>query len=136
MGIGVGRGVVRERSRRRYLKERTMDEILELASKLGKAIAASERFQALRRAEEAIEKDEKAQQLTEALHKQSEKIRNLETKMEPVFPDDKRELARIQEEIAGHQPLKAFARAQADYAEMMARVNGAIRAELDREDGR
>jgi len=108
-----------------------MDDILDLASQLGKAIAASPQFQALRRAGEAVEKDAKARELTEALRKQSEKIRTLEAKMEPVFPEDKRELARIQEEIASCPSLKDFARAQADYAEMMSKVNGRIGAELE-----
>jgi len=107
-----------------------MDEILELARQLGAKIATHERFKEFKEAQKAVEEDEEAQRLTEQLKVQSEKIQQLERDLQPVEPEDKRELKRIQDAIASNAVLKRFARAQADYAELMARVNEAIQSAL------
>ena len=107
-----------------------MDDVLNAATKLGGALAGSDRFAALKAAEQAVEADETAQQLTTDLHAQSRKIADLEANLKPVEVADKREMQRIQQAVASNDALKQFAAAQADWAELMTKVNEAIQAEL------
>jgi len=108
-----------------------MEHVLQLAEELGKAIAAHDRYRALREAEKAIDSDERAKELTEQLREQSEKIAKLEQEMKPIEPEDKRKLQQIQMEIASHPTLKEFSKTQADYAELMSKVNQKIQQALD-----
>jgi len=107
-----------------------MEEIVEIAKKLGQAIASNQRFKNLKEAEKAVENDDEAQKLTDELDKQSRKIRDLEVEMRPVEPEDKRKLQQLQSDIAANESLRTFAKAQADYAEIMSKVNQAIQEAL------
>jgi len=111
-------------------KDAEMEQVLQLAEQLGAAIAGHERHKALEEAEKAVENDERAKELTEQLRSQGEKIAKLEQEMKPIEPDDKRKLQELQVEIASHQTLKDFSKAQADYAEMMSKVNQKIQEAL------
>ncbi len=51
-----------------------MEEILELASKLGAAIANHNRYKSFRKAEEQLKKDSVAKEASEELEKQSKNI--------------------------------------------------------------
>ena len=103
-----------------------MEKILELAEKLGQEIRGHERYRLLREAENKVLADPEAKQIQDDLEKQLQKIRKLEDEMKPIEVADKRELSRLQELIAGHPRLKGLLKAQADYFEMMDRVNNAI----------
>jgi len=107
-----------------------MKDIIETAEKLGKQIAASERFNAVEAAREQIEGDEALQADMKALNEVSDRIAQLEKEVKPVEPDDKRRLRELQEKVTGHPKLQALARAEADFAELMNRVNRTIHAQL------
>jgi len=103
-----------------------MEKVLNLAEKLGEAIAMSDRFKALRTTEENVAKDEAATKAQEDLEKQLTKIGELEGSGKPVEVADKRELDRLQEKIRSYPSLQALVKAQADYFEMMNKVNETI----------
>ncbi len=108
-----------------------MEKIVELARQLGKEIAAHARNEGFIRARDKVAEDEAAKQLVNALTEQIRKIAELEHDMKPVEVEDKRELDRLQQEAAQNPALQEFMKAQADYVEMMQRVNDSIRSELE-----
>ena len=107
-----------------------MDDILRLASDLGEHISTHERFQKLRGAEAAVQADEVAGDLIKSADAQRRKIAELEAKQQPVEPEDKHELARLEEAIRENENLQGLLRAQADFMELMGKVNRAIREKL------
>ncbi|MFH1732099.1 MAG: YlbF family regulator [Planctomycetota bacterium] len=107
-----------------------MKDIIETAEKLGKQITASDRFKAVEAARNEIEGDDALQADMKALNEVSDRIAQLEKQVKPVEPDDKRRLRELQEKVTGHPKLQKLARAEADFAELMNRVNSAIHAEL------
>ena len=107
-----------------------MDQLLNLASKLGKLIAEHERFRKLRAAENAVNADAQTRSLVEALEAQRRKIADLEAKLQPVEPEDKHELQRLTEVVHANPKLQALAEAQADYFELMNKIDREIRSKL------
>ncbi len=107
-----------------------MEEILELASKLGTAIANNNRYKAFKEAEEELKKDNVAKEISEELEKQSQKIHELEKNLKPVEVEDKRKLQQLKEKVASNQSIQKFLKAQTDYVELMTKVNENIEATL------
>ena len=107
-----------------------MDEVLELAAKLSRAISASTRFAALRKAEAAVVADEEAvkkvRERDELLRKLSEK----EQKGEAIEVEEKRALAEVDEFVKTHPLLSELGKAQADFQEMLNLVNRRIMTAL------
>ena len=103
-----------------------MEKVLELAEKLGREIRSSERYRLLREAEDKVLADPEAKQIEDDLEKQLQKIRALEEEMKPIEVADKRELSRLQELAARSPGLKELLKVQADYFEMMNKVNNTI----------
>ncbi len=103
-----------------------MEKVLELAEKLGREIRSSERYRLLREAEDKVLADPEAKQIEADLEKQLQKIRSLEEEMKPIEVADKRELSRLQELAARSPGLKELLKVQADYFEMMNKVNNTI----------
>jgi len=112
-----------------------MDEVLELASRLGKAIAGSVSFIELRKIEESLTDDDEARQLAVSLAEQTLKIRRLEQETKPVEVADKHLLEELRGKVASHPVLKELARAQADFTDSMNRINRAIDRELQPASG-
>ncbi len=108
-----------------------MDDIIALASQLGDLVARHERRRRLQSAESAVQEDAEARGLLERMEDQRLKIATLEAQTKPVEPQDKRELQHLVEAVHSNSTLQELARARADYAEMMNKVNSAIRAKLD-----
>jgi len=90
-----------------------MDETLEIASKLGAAIANHDRYKMFKEAEEQLKKDSAAKEITEKLEKQSKKIYKLEKNLNPVEVEDKKELQQLKEQAASNQSIQKFLKAQA-----------------------
>ena len=107
-----------------------MEEILEIASKLGAAIANNNRYKMFREAEEQLKKDSVAKEISEKLEKQSKKIYELEKNVKPVEVEDKKELQQLKEQVASNQSIQKFLKAQTDYIEFMKKINERIEAEL------
>lgn len=108
-----------------------MEEILKLALDLGKQIAKQERYIRLREAEDSASVDKETGEALESYERQRRKVAQLEADKKPVEPEDKRELQRLSDAVHSNPVLQNLAQAQADYMELMSRVNQAIRRELD-----
>ena len=107
-----------------------MDEVLELARRLGQAIRQHPRYALLREAEKKVLADAAAVKIQEDLEKQLHRMHDLEASNQPVEVADKRELARLQDLARSNPALQQLLKVQADYFEMMNRVNRTILTEL------
>ena len=107
-----------------------MEEILEIASKLGAAIVSHNRYKMFKEAEGQLMKDDEAIELSEELEKQSRKIHELEKDLKPVEVEDKKKLRQLKEKVASNQSIQKFLKVQTDYIELMTKVNKRIEAEL------
>lgn len=108
-----------------------MDDIIEKADGLGQAIAQSQAYKALISQRKNIETDQELQDRMQRLHTASEEIARKEQEGKPVEPEEKHELRDIQDGIAQDPKMQQLARAEADFAELMNKVNEAIRDRLD-----
>jgi cell fate (sporulation/competence/biofilm development) regulator YlbF (YheA/YmcA/DUF963 family) len=107
-----------------------MDEVLELATKLSNALARSQRFLTLREAEKAVMDDKETVEKVQARDELIAKLAEKERKVEPIEPEEKRELAGLDEFVKTHPGLATLSRAQADFQEMLNLVNQRITAAL------
>jgi len=112
-----------------------MEALLALADKLGRAIAAHERFQALRAAEKEVSENPGANATQQALEQQMNHIAELEISGKPVEVSDKRKLEQLQNDFRSHPALQQLVKAQADYLELMNKINQTIVNQLRPEDG-
>jgi cell fate (sporulation/competence/biofilm development) regulator YlbF (YheA/YmcA/DUF963 family) len=108
-----------------------MDEVLEIAAKLSKAIARSTRFTELRQAEAAVMEDESAVDLLKARDEILKKLAAKEKAGDPIEPEEKRALAAADEAVKTNGPLGNLNRTQADFQEMLFLVNKTITAALE-----
>lgn len=105
-----------------------MQDIIAAATELGKKIAASERTRAFLAAAKAVAADKDAQTILRDFQNQSDKLRELAEAGKPIEPNDKRRLSELESSVASNDKLKAMMRTQADYFELMTRVQQAIDA--------
>jgi cell fate (sporulation/competence/biofilm development) regulator YlbF (YheA/YmcA/DUF963 family) len=102
------------------------DEILSLARQLGEAISRHPRYAKLREADERVRGDKSATDALDAYNKAAEELSRKERSGRPIEVEDKRRLRSLQETVAANETVKAFMVSQADYAEMMRKMNDAI----------
>ena len=107
-----------------------MEEALAAAAELGKQIAQDEAFRRLRAAEDAVQGDAASQKILEEFDRRRRKIEDLERARKPVEPEDKREMIRLSDAVHSAPKLQELVRAQADYMELMNKVNKAIQQAL------
>ncbi|MCX5656020.1 MAG: YlbF family regulator [Planctomycetota bacterium] len=102
------------------------DEILSLARQLGEAISRHPRYAKLREADERVRGDKSATDALDAYNKAAEELSRKERSGRPIEVEDKRRLRSLQETVAANEAVKAFMVSQADYAELMRKMNDAI----------
>ena len=107
-------------------KEKRVDDITQLAQKLGAAIAQSPQAANLRAARKALDAQPDAKRLMEDLHRQSEKIVALERQNKPVEVEDKHKLQEINDKLVANEVFKKYTAAQVEYVDLMRKVNTAI----------
>ena len=103
-----------------------MDEILDLAARLGKRIAEDSRAKQMPEAQTALEKSLADRQLLNDYERQQQKIYELEVSGKPIEPDDKRRLADLHGRVVGSAVIKQVLKAQADFLELMTTVSQRI----------
>jgi cell fate (sporulation/competence/biofilm development) regulator YlbF (YheA/YmcA/DUF963 family) len=103
-----------------------MDDIIADARALGKKIAAHTRTAKFFAAAKAVAEDKSAQEVLKAYQEQANKLREAEALGKPIEPEDKRKLMDCEAKLAGNDKLKEMMKHQADYLEMMHRINSAI----------
>ncbi len=102
------------------------DKIVAEAGKLGKLIADTAASKAFLKARQMVEADEQAIKLIEDYQRQMQKIAQLENSAKPIEPEDKHKLTELQQKVASNETLKCWMKAQADFSELMGKVNKAI----------
>lgn len=111
-----------------------MDDIIHHARELGKRIASHPRTTAFMTTARAVAADADAQTVLKSYQEQVERLRRLEAEGKPIEVDDKHKLADAEARVAGNDKLKAMMKHQADYLEMMNRVNHAIDEAIQSEE--
>ena len=99
-----------------------MDEILELATKLGKRIAQDPRAVAMAEAQKTLDSSSVDRELLADYEHQQHKLHTLEMNGQPIEPDDKRSLAELHEKVVGSENIKLLIKSQANYVELMMQV--------------
>jgi cell fate (sporulation/competence/biofilm development) regulator YlbF (YheA/YmcA/DUF963 family) len=103
-----------------------MDSILELASELGKRIAADPRGQAMIDAGKALEASLPDRKLLEDYDALQRKVAQLEADGKPIEPEDKRGLVAMRDKVASSPVLKTLLKAQVEYVSLMNQVSARI----------
>ncbi|MHC4982848.1 MAG: YlbF family regulator [Planctomycetota bacterium] len=107
-----------------------MSEMIELAERLGKAIADSPQASALRAAREELRKNAELSQLLKDFRAQAQKVAKLEGENKPIEVEDKHKLRDTQEKLAASDIFKKFTAAQVEYIDLMRKVNVALEQQL------
>ena len=106
-----------------------MDDILDLAARLGKRIASDPRGSAMVLARDALDKSASDRQLLADFQAQQQKVHELEVGGKPIEPDDKRKLAELHDGVISSQVIKDLLKAQTDYVDLMSQVSSRIKQE-------
>lgn len=112
-----------------------MDPIIELADKLGKAIAESAPAAKLREARKLLEGQPDVKKLLTDYQAQADKLSQLEQENKPIEVEDKHKLQELQGKLMGNDVFKKLTAAQVDYVDLMRRVNTTLRKHLANTDG-
>lgn len=107
-----------------------MDEILELAERLGKRIAADPRGGQMAKAQAALNNSTEDRQLISDYEAQQRRIGQLELQGKPIEPEDKHRLADLHAKVIASEVIKGLMKAQADFAELMSTVSRRIEQEV------
>jgi len=103
-----------------------MKEIVDLADRLGAAIAAHARRAALRTATDALRGDAEATVLEAEFAEAAGALREKMAAGRPVEPEEKRREDALRRKVASNARIQAYLRAQADFHELMLAVRDAI----------
>ena len=112
-----------------------MDEILDLAARLGKSIGADPRAKRLTEARAALQNSLEDRQLLADYENQQRKMHALEIENKPIEPEDKRKLADLHGKVISSKALKDLLTVEADYLELTTMVSQRIEQEALRSTG-
>jgi len=107
-----------------------MQEIVELAEKLGSLLAKEPAVRAFVQARKSVDDDKQAQQLLKDYEAQARRIGELEASGKPVEPEDKHKLSDLQSQISSNELIKKFLQAQVEYMDVIRKVNERINQHL------
>ena len=107
-----------------------MQNILDLAAQLGKAIAESPQAEKLRAAKQELDRHADLAAMLKDFSAQADKISKLQAENKPVEVDDKHRLSELEDKLVGHEIFKRYMAAQVDYVDLMRKVNGELRRHL------
>lgn len=107
-----------------------MDQLIELAKRLGQQMAAHERTTLLKAAQKEVDGNEEAEQLIKAYQTQAQKMVELEKAKKPIEVADKQKLSELEDGIGMHSALSELTRRQVDFVDMMRKIKQAIDEQL------
>lgn len=108
-----------------------MNDIIDLANRLGRAINDSPQAVTLRAAREEMNTHAEVTQLLKDFQTQADKIAKLEAEKKPIEVEDKHRLQDLQDKLVASETFKKFTAAQVEYVDLMRRVNGALREHIE-----
>jgi len=112
-----------------------VDDIVELADRLGKAIAESEQGRNLRKARDALSQHKDLEQTLRDYQQQMNKIAKLQEVNSPIEVEDKHKLQQLQDKLLASEIFKEFTAAQVEYVDLMRKVNGTLNKHLADTEG-
>ena len=112
-----------------------MAEIMELAERLGKAIAVSPQATALRDMRVELNQQPAVLRLLQEFQSQSDKIAHLEEENKPIEVDDKRKLQDLHSQLIANEVFKKFTAAQMEYVDLLRKVNEMLDGQLASTEG-
>lgn len=112
-----------------------MDETMDLARRLGRAIADSAPSSRVREARGLVRADKDAMDLMAQFQRQAQKVAQLEQDRKPVEVDDKHRLEDLENRLAANDKVKRLTEAEMDYMDLLRRVNETIQRELQDIEG-
>ena len=112
-----------------------MEQLIEMAKRLGRQIADHERTVLLKKAQKEVDQDPQAEKLVMEYQKQAEKIQQLEREQRPIEVEDKRKLKDIESKIAENDHLKEITLRQMNFVEMMRKIKQTIDEQLELDQG-
>lgn len=98
-------------------------KILELADKLGQAMAEAKRTRKYKEMEDAVRNDPDALSILRQHQELTIKLAEKEQNNQPIEVEEKHALSDVQEKLYGNDKLKDLMQAQVDYLEMIQTVN-------------
>ena len=110
-----------------------MDDIIDMAAKLGKAIAESPQATTLAQARKQMDAQPEILQLLQAFRDQSARIAELQKTNQPIEVTDKHKLDDLHGKLVSQEAFKQFTAAQVEFVDLMRKVNAAISDRLQQE---
>ena len=107
-----------------------MNEILEMADKLGKAMAASPQAKALQDARKLLDAQPELLATLKQVREHSDKLARLEQEKKPIEVEDKHRMDELQDKLLASDVFKKFTAAQVEYVDLMRQVNDILRRQL------
>ena len=107
-----------------------MDQIVEIADRLGKALAGSPQAAALRAARDDLDTQPELKQALIDYQDHSGKVARLQEENKPIEVEDKRKRQDLEDKLLASDVFKRFTAAQVDYVDLMRKVNGALQKHL------
>lgn len=107
-----------------------MQDIIQLAERLGKAISESPEAVALREIRDQLASRPDLTGLMTEYQQQAEKIATLEQEAKPVEVADKHKIEALHDKLVAEPFFKKLTEAQMAYVDQMRRVNDALRHHL------
>jgi len=103
-----------------------VEELLEKARKLGKAMTETEQYEKLREAEKQLNEDVEAQALLEGMQQAQDKVQQLQQSGLQPTEDQVEELNEKRSQMDQNPAVSNFMKAQSEFSELVREVNGAI----------
>jgi cell fate (sporulation/competence/biofilm development) regulator YlbF (YheA/YmcA/DUF963 family) len=113
-----------------------VDDILQLAQKLGVAIAQSPQGAGLRGAKKQLDSQPDVKKLMDDYRRQSDRIATLEREKKPVEVEDKRKLQETNDQLVANDFFKQYMAAQVEYLDLMRKVDAALNKALAEIEGK
>ena len=107
-----------------------MNEIIDMAAQLGKAIAGSKQASDLREARKGLDAEPATLQVLKDYQAQADKMNKLEQENKIIEVEDKRKLQELHDKLIASGAFKKFTAAQMEYVDLLRQVSMAMRTEL------
>lgn len=107
-----------------------MQDIVQLATRLGKAIADAPQTKAMQQAREIMNADSETVQILSDYQQLVAKVAQLERENKPIEVDDKHNLKDFETKLLARKQFKAFTASQVEYVDLMRKVHEAMQKEL------
>lgn len=109
-----------------------MSEIIDLATKLGKAIAESPQSAAMQASRKALEAQADLLKVLQEYNQQAQKIGQLADQQQPIEPADKQKLEALHAKLIRSDIFKKFQAAQVEFMDLMRQVSDAVHKPVEK----